>query len=118
MPRRSDRAPACNRRKPPTLRRRIRCALARNRECDPPDAAKPARRPAPRTRHSRAPGWQPHRRPAPAAELRRVALVERAKAAVGTLGVAVRPGSLPNTGVPTFEIGDDEIEVGMGLHGE
>ena len=46
------------------------------------------------------------------------ALVERAKASLGTLGVAVRPGSLPNTGVPTFEIGDDEIEVGMGLHGE
>jgi len=46
------------------------------------------------------------------------ALVERAKANIGTLGVAVRPGSLPNTGVPTFEIGDDEIEVGMGLHGE
>jgi len=46
-----------------------------------------------------------------------VALVERAKSAIGTLGVAVRPGSLPNTGVPTFEIGDD-IEVGMGLHGE
>ncbi len=47
-----------------------------------------------------------------------VALVERAKAALGTIGVAVRPGSLPNTGVPTFEIGDDEIEIGMGLHGE
>jgi dihydroxyacetone kinase-like protein len=45
-------------------------------------------------------------------------LVERAKDNVRTLGVAVRPGSLPNTGVPTFEIGDDEIEIGMGLHGE
>ncbi len=47
-----------------------------------------------------------------------VALVERARTNIGTLGVALRPGSLPNTGVPTFEIGDDEIEVGMGLHGE
>ena len=46
------------------------------------------------------------------------ALVERARDSLSTLGVAVRPGSLPNTGVPTFEIGDDEIEIGMGLHGE
>jgi dihydroxyacetone kinase-like protein len=46
------------------------------------------------------------------------ALVERAKDNIRTLGVAVRPGSLPHTGVPTFEIGDDEIEVGMGMHGE
>lgn len=46
------------------------------------------------------------------------ALVERARDNMRSLGVAVRPGSLPNTGIPTFEIGDDEIEVGMGLHGE
>ena len=46
------------------------------------------------------------------------ALVERAKTNIRTLGVAVRPGSLPGTGVATFEIGDDEIEVGMGVHGE
>ncbi len=46
------------------------------------------------------------------------ALVERAKVNISTLGVAVRPGSLPNTGMPTFEIGDDEIEIGMGVHGE
>jgi dihydroxyacetone kinase-like protein len=35
-----------------------------------------------------------------------------------TLGVAVAAGSLPETGMPTFELGDDEIEIGMGLHGE
>jgi phosphoenolpyruvate---glycerone phosphotransferase subunit DhaK len=46
------------------------------------------------------------------------ALVERARDNIRTLGVAVRPGSLPHTGVPTFEIGDDEVEVGMGMHGE
>jgi phosphoenolpyruvate---glycerone phosphotransferase subunit DhaK len=46
------------------------------------------------------------------------AFVERARDNLRTLGVAVRAGSLPNTGVPTFEIGDDEIEIGMGMHGE
>ena len=35
-----------------------------------------------------------------------------------SLGVAVSAGSIPETGEPTFEIGPDEIEIGMGLHGE
>jgi len=35
-----------------------------------------------------------------------------------SMGVAVAPGSIPETGEPTFEIGEDEIEIGMGLHGE
>ncbi|MDK2980321.1 MAG: phosphoenolpyruvate---glycerone phosphotransferase subunit DhaK [Chloroflexota bacterium] len=35
-----------------------------------------------------------------------------------SMGVAVSPGSIPETGQPTFEIGEDEIEIGMGLHGE
>lgn len=35
-----------------------------------------------------------------------------------SLGVAVRAGSLPQTGEPTFELGEDEIEIGMGGHGE
>jgi phosphoenolpyruvate---glycerone phosphotransferase subunit DhaK len=35
-----------------------------------------------------------------------------------SLGVAVAAGSLPETGEPTFQLGDDEIEIGMGLHGE
>lgn len=35
-----------------------------------------------------------------------------------TLGVAVAAGSIPETGQPTFELADDEIEIGMGLHGE
>jgi len=35
-----------------------------------------------------------------------------------TMGVAVAAGSIPETGVPTFLLGDDEIEIGMGLHGE
>ncbi len=37
---------------------------------------------------------------------------------VRSMGVAVAAGSIPETGEPTFELPDDEIEIGMGLHGE
>tara|TARA_Y100001970_G_scaffold271091_1_gene365819 strand:+ start:1651 stop:2646 length:996 start_codon:yes stop_codon:yes gene_type:complete len=37
---------------------------------------------------------------------------------IRTLGVALSPCILPEAGKPTFEIGDDEIEIGMGIHGE
>ena len=37
---------------------------------------------------------------------------------IRTLGVALSPCVLPETGKPTFEINDDEIEIGMGIHGE
>jgi len=42
----------------------------------------------------------------------------RARDNTRSMGVALGAGSLPETGEPTFELGDDEIEVGMGLHGE
>jgi len=35
-----------------------------------------------------------------------------------SMGVAVSAGSIPETGEPTFELPDDEMEIGMGLHGE
>ncbi|RPI19320.1 MAG: dihydroxyacetone kinase subunit DhaK [Acidobacteria bacterium] len=35
-----------------------------------------------------------------------------------SMGVALGPGSIPGSGEPTFELADDEIEIGMGLHGE
>jgi dihydroxyacetone kinase-like protein len=35
-----------------------------------------------------------------------------------TMGVALSPCSLPQTLRPNFEIGGDEMEVGMGIHGE
>ena len=35
-----------------------------------------------------------------------------------TMGVALSPCSLPQTRRPNFEIGDDEMEIGMGIHGE
>ena len=37
---------------------------------------------------------------------------------IRTLGVAMSPCILPEAGKPTFQIGDDEIEIGMGIHGE
>ncbi len=35
-----------------------------------------------------------------------------------TMGVALSPCSLPQTRQPNFDIGDDEMEIGMGIHGE
>jgi phosphoenolpyruvate---glycerone phosphotransferase subunit DhaK len=35
-----------------------------------------------------------------------------------TMGVALAPCSLPQTRRPNFEIGADEMEIGMGIHGE
>lgn len=50
------------------------------------------------------------------AELERI--TSKARDNTRSMGVAVAPGSIPETGEPTFEIGEDEIEIGMGLHGE
>jgi len=50
------------------------------------------------------------------AEVERVAL--KAQGSVRTMGVAVSAGSIPETGKLTFELADDEIEIGMGAHGE
>ena len=35
-----------------------------------------------------------------------------------SMGVAASAGTFPETGEPTFELPDDEIEIGLGLHGE
>ena len=35
-----------------------------------------------------------------------------------TMGVALTPCVVPEAGKPTFTIGEDEMEVGMGIHGE
>lgn len=45
-------------------------------------------------------------------------IAAKAEANTRSMGVAVSPGSLPESGKPTFELGDDEIEIGMGAHGE
>ena len=46
------------------------------------------------------------------------AVTERAQFNTRTIGVAVKAGTLPETGALTFELGDDEIEIGLGVHGE
>jgi len=37
---------------------------------------------------------------------------------VGTMGVALTSCVTPDKGEPTFDLGDDEIELGIGIHGE
>lgn len=49
-------------------------------------------------------------------EVRRIA--EKAAANVRTMGVALTPCTVPRVGSPGFSIADDEMEIGMGIHGE
>jgi len=43
---------------------------------------------------------------------------EAAVAAVGTMGVALTPCIVPAAGAPGFELGAEEVELGLGIHGE
>jgi dihydroxyacetone kinase-like protein len=53
------------------------------------------------------------------ADLEEVARVtQKANDACRTVGIALTPCTIPASGQPTFEIGDDEMEIGMGIHGE
>lgn len=45
-------------------------------------------------------------------------LTERALANMGSMGVALSPCTVPRVGKPGFEIGENEMEIGMGIHGE
>jgi dihydroxyacetone kinase-like protein len=47
-----------------------------------------------------------------------VAIAERMERNMRTLAVAVRTATHPSTGQPIFDLGDDEMEIGMGQHGE
>jgi phosphoenolpyruvate---glycerone phosphotransferase subunit DhaK len=49
-------------------------------------------------------------------EVKRVA--EKASANVRTMGVALTPCIVPRVGKPGFSIADNEMEIGMGIHGE
>lgn len=49
-------------------------------------------------------------------EVKRVA--EKAAANVRTMGVALTPCVVPRVGRPGFSIAEDEMEIGMGIHGE
>lgn len=45
-------------------------------------------------------------------------IAERMERNTRTLAVATRTGTHPSTGLPVFELGEDEMEIGMGQHGE
>jgi len=49
-------------------------------------------------------------------ELARIA--QKACDMTRSVGVSTKPGSIPATGAPTFELADDVIGLGMGIHGE
>jgi len=50
------------------------------------------------------------------AEVTRIA--QKALDSTRTMGIALSPCIVPDVGKPTFSIGEDEIEIGMGIHGE
>ncbi len=52
----------------------------------------------------------------PLAEVVRVC--EKANARGRSMGMALTSCTVPAAGRPTFELGDDEIEIGIGIHGE
>lgn len=43
---------------------------------------------------------------------------ERVNSQVRSMGMALTSCTVPHAGKPTFELGDDEIEIGIGIHGE
>ena len=53
---------------------------------------------------------------APLAEVKRIA--EKAGANVRTMGVALSSNIVPEVGTAQFTIGENEMEIGMGIHGE
>jgi dihydroxyacetone kinase-like protein len=46
------------------------------------------------------------------------AVAERVVANVRSMGVALTACTVPHVGGPSFDLGDDEIEIGIGIHGE
>ena len=45
-------------------------------------------------------------------------IVRKANDQTFSMGVALSPCSLPQTRTPNFQLGEDEMEIGMGIHGE
>ncbi len=46
------------------------------------------------------------------------ATARKAVAATRSIGVALTPCTVPQVGKPTFSLGEEEMEIGMGIHGE
>ncbi|HLT85547.1 MAG TPA: dihydroxyacetone kinase subunit DhaK [Phototrophicaceae bacterium] len=47
-----------------------------------------------------------------------VAVAERTAGAVRTMGIALTAPTVPAAGRPSFDLEDDEVEIGIGIHGE
>jgi dihydroxyacetone kinase-like protein len=47
-----------------------------------------------------------------------VRIAQKACDMTRSVGVSTKPGSIPATGAPTFDLADDVIGLGMGIHGE
>lgn len=45
-------------------------------------------------------------------------IAQKAADNVRTMGIALSPCTIPRVGRPNFEIGEDEMEIGTGIHGE
>lgn len=45
-------------------------------------------------------------------------LCERVNANARSMGMALTPCTVPHAGRPTFELGENEMEIGIGIHGE
>ncbi len=46
------------------------------------------------------------------------AMAEKVNGQVRSMGVALAPCTVPHAGEPSFTLADDEIEIGIGIHGE
>jgi dihydroxyacetone kinase-like protein len=46
------------------------------------------------------------------------AVAARARDQVRSMGVALHAGTVPHVGRPSFDLADDEVEIGVGIHGE
>ena len=47
-----------------------------------------------------------------------LAIAEQVNANVRSMGVALTACTVPHAGKPSFDLGEDEIEIGIGIHGE
>lgn len=47
-----------------------------------------------------------------------VEIAQRANASTRTIGVGLTSCTVPANGKPTFDLGEDELELGLGIHGE
>ncbi len=46
------------------------------------------------------------------------AVAEKVNSEMRSMGLALGPCTVPHAGTPSFELGEDEIELGIGIHGE